>query len=198
MRFIKFFTMVFALGIFTATGFAQEKYEIDPVHSNIGFTVRHMVIAKVSGGFKEFSGTILYDEKDIAKSSVNVTIKTASINTQNERRDNHLRSEDFFNAAKDSVITFVSKKIEKRGDGFLAIGDLTIRGVTKQVELPFKILGKIEDARGNRLGIEAELTIDRFDYGVKWDKTVESGGGLVVSKEVAINLTVEAVSRKSQ
>ncbi|MCI0694962.1 YceI family protein [candidate division KSB1 bacterium] len=197
MRFNRFFTAVFALGIFAATGGAQEKYEIDPVHSNMGFTVRHMVIAKVSGGFKEFSGIILYDEKDVSKSSVNVTIKTASINTQNERRDNHLRSDDFFNAATDSVITFASKKIEKRGDGYVAIGDLTIRSVTKQVELPFKILGKIEDANGKRIGIEAGLTIDRFDYGVKWDRTLDSGG-LVVSKEVDVNLAVEAVSRKPQ
>lgn len=197
MRFNRFFTTVIALGIFAATGFTQEKYEIDPSHSNVTFTVRHMVVAKVSGGFKEFSGAILYDEKDITKSSVNVTIKTASINTQNERRDNHLRSEDFFNAAKDSVITFVSKKIEKRGEDLVAIGDLTIRSVTKPVELPFKILGKIEDARGKRLGIEAALTVDRFDYGVKWDQTVESGG-LVVSKEVDVNLTLEAISRKPQ
>jgi len=197
MRFNRFFVAVFSLGIFAATGFAQEKYEIDPSHSNVTFTVRHMVVAKVSGGFKEFSGAILYDEKDITKSSVNVTIKTASINTQNERRDNHLRSEDFFNAAKDSVITFVSKKVEKRGEGFVAVGDLTMRGVTKPVELPFTILGKIEDARGKRIGIEAALTVDRFDYGVKWDRTIESGG-LVVSKEVNINLTVEAISRKPQ
>ncbi|MGH7450740.1 MAG: YceI family protein [bacterium] len=197
MRFNRFFTTVIALGIFAVAGFAQEKYEIDPSHSNVSFTVRHMVIAKVSGGFKEFSGTILYDEKDITKSSVNVTIKTASINTQNERRDNHLRSEDFFNAAKDSVITFVSKKIEKRGEDLVAIGDLTIRSVAKPVELPFKILGKIEDARGKRLGIEAGLTLDRFDYGVKWDRTIESGG-LVVSKEVDVNLTLEAISRKAQ
>ncbi|MGH7600744.1 MAG: YceI family protein [bacterium] len=197
MRFTRFFTAVFVLGIFAATGFAQEKYEIDPTHSNVSFTVRHMVIAKVSGGFKEFSGSILYDEKDLTKSSVNVTIKTGSINTQNERRDNHLRSEDFFNAAKDSVITFASKKIEKRGDGFVAVGDLTIRSVTKPVELPFKILGKIEDARGKRIGIEAGLTLDRFDYGVKWDRTIESGG-LVVSKEVDVNLTLEAISRKPQ
>jgi polyisoprenoid-binding protein YceI len=156
-----------------------------------------MVVAKMSGGFKDFSGTIIYDEKDITKSSVNVTIKAASINTQNERRDNDLRGDNFFNAATDSLITFVSKKIEQKGDGYIAIGDLTIRGVTKQVELPFKILGKIEDTRSKRLGIEAGMTINRFDYGVKWDRTIESGG-LVVSKEVDINLTVEAISRKPQ
>jgi polyisoprenoid-binding protein YceI len=195
MRFTKFFTMLFALGIFAATGFAQEKYEIDPTHSNVTFTVVHMVVAKVSGGFKEFSGTIVYDEKDLTQSSVNVTIKTASINTQNERRDNHLRGGDFFNAAVDSVITFVSKKIEKRENDYVAVGDLTIRGVTKQVELPFKILGKGEDARGKRLGVEAWLTVDRFDYGVKWDRTMDSGS-LVVGKDVDINLNVEAIARK--
>ncbi len=197
MRFNKFMVSVVVLCFAAATGLAQEKYEIDPTHSNISFTVRHMVIAKVSGGFKDFSGTILYDENDITKSSVNVTIKAASINTQNDRRDNHLRSDDFLNAAADSVITFVSKKITKNKDGFVALGDLTIRNVTKQVELPFKILGKIEDSRGKRLGIEAGLTIDRFDYGVKWDRTIETGG-LVVSREVDINLTVEAISRKQQ
>jgi polyisoprenoid-binding protein YceI len=195
MRFDKFFTTVIALGIFAATGFAQEKYEIDRSHSNVSFTVRHMVVAKMSGGFKEFSGTILYDEKDITKSSVNVTIKTASINTQNERRDNDLRGDNFFNAATDSLITFVSKKIEQKGDGYIAIGDLTIRGVTKQVELPFKILGKIEDTRSKRLGIEAGMTINRFDYGVKWDRTMDNGS-LVVDKNVDINLNVEAVMRK--
>jgi polyisoprenoid-binding protein YceI len=195
MRFDKFFTTVIALGIFAATGFAQEKYEIDRSHSNVSFTVRHMVVAKMSGGFKEYSGTILYDEKDITKSSVNVTIKTASINTQNERRDNDLRGENFFNAATDSLITFVSKKIEQKGDGYIAIGDLTIRGVTKQVELPFKILGKIEDTRSKRLGIEAGMTINRFDYGVKWDRTMDNGS-LVVDKNVDINLNVEAVMRK--
>ncbi|MDZ7344551.1 MAG: YceI family protein [candidate division KSB1 bacterium] len=197
MRFNNFL-ITLALSFGATTGFAQpEKYEIDPVHSNIGFTVRHMVIAKVSGGFKKFSGTILYDEKDITKSSVNVTINATSIDTDNERRDNHLRSADFLNAAEDSVITFISKKIEKRGDGYVAIGDLTIRKVTKQIELPFKILGKIEDSRSKRIGIEAGLTIDRFDYDVKWDRTLETGG-LVVSREVDVNLTIEAIARKGQ
>jgi polyisoprenoid-binding protein YceI len=196
MRFAKLFTTVVALGLFAVNGFAQpEKYEIDRSHSNVSFTVRHMVVAKVSGGFKEFSGTILYDEKDITKSSVNVTIKAASINTQNDRRDNDLRGDNFFNAATDSLITFVSKKIEPQDDGYVAIGDLTIRGVTKQVELPFKILGKIEDTRSKRLGIEAGMTINRFDYGVKWDRTMDNGS-LVVDKDVDINLNVEAVMRK--
>jgi len=197
MRFTQKIVLIFALCFFAATGLAQEKFEIDPTHSNVGFTVRHMLVAKVSGGFKEFSGTILYDEKDITKSSVNVTIKTASINTQNDRRDNHLRSADFFNAATDSVITFVSKSIKKSNGGYIATGDLTIRGVTKEVELPFNILGTIKDPRGTRMGIEAGLTLNRFDYGVKWDRTLDNGG-LVVSSEVQINLTVEAMARTQQ
>lgn len=195
MRLNMFVVSSFALCFAAAAGFAQEKYEIDRSHSNVSFTVRHMVVAKMSGGFKDFSGTIFYDENDITKSSVNVTIKAASINTQNERRDNDLRGDNFFNAATDSLITFVSKKIEPKGDGYIAIGDLTIRGVTKEVELPFKILGKIEDTRSKRLGIEAGMTLNRFDYGVKWDRTMDNGS-LVVDKNVDINLNVEAVMRK--
>jgi polyisoprenoid-binding protein YceI len=193
MRFNKLAVSVLVLCFAAATSFAQEKFEIDPVHTNITFTVRHMVIAKVSGGFTKFSGTILYDEKDIAKSSVNVTINAASINTQNERRDNHLRSDDFLNTATDSVITFVSKKIMKSKDGFVAVGDLTIRGVTKEVELPFTILGKQKTQRGTLLGVEASMTLNRFDYGVKWDRALDDGN-LVVSKDVNINLTVEALA----
>jgi len=194
MRFTKLVVAAFTL-FAAASGFAQEKFDIDPTHSNVGFTVRHMVVAKVSGGFKEFSGAIVYDEKDITKSSVTVAIKAASINTQNERRDGHLRSPDFFNTATDSMITFVSKAVKKSGDGYIATGDLTIRGITKQVDLPFQILGVRKDARGARMGIEAMLTINRFDYEVKWDRALDDGN-LVVGKDVQINLTVEAVAMK--
>ena len=196
MRFTKLVVAVFIL--LAANSFAQEKFEIDPSHSNVGFTVRHMVVAKVSGEFKKYSGTIIYDAKDVTKSSVNVMIKVASIDTEHEGRDNHLRSADFFNAATDSLITFVSKKIEKKGDGYVAIGDFTLRGVTKEIALPFTILGTIKDQRGaTRLGIEASATINRFDYGVKWDNALE-GGNLVVSKEVAINLAIEAKTQAAQ
>ncbi len=151
-------------------------------------------MAKVSGAFKKFSGAIIYDEQDITKSSVTVEIKTASIDTDSERRDGHLRSGDFFNAATDSVITFASKKIEKRGEGYVALGDFTLRGVTKQIELPFTILGKIKDPWGNtRLGVEASISINRFDYGVKWDNKI-ADGSLIVSDTVDITLTIEAIA----
>ncbi|MDZ7361072.1 MAG: YceI family protein [candidate division KSB1 bacterium] len=197
MRFTQKFFLIFTLCFITSAGLAQQKFEIDRSHSNIGFTVRHMLVAKVSGSFTDFSGTILYDEKDITKSSVNVTIKTASINTQNERRDNHLRSEDFFNAATDSVITFVSKSVKKSKGGYIAVGDLTIRGVTREIELPFNIIGTIKEPRGTRMGIEAAMTLNRFDYGVKWDRKLDNGG-LVVSNEVQINVAVEAIARAEQ
>jgi len=195
MRFTKLFISLFALSALAANGFAQETFDIDTSHSNVGFTVRHMVVAKVSGEFKKYSGTIIYDAKDVAKSSVDVTIKVASIDTEHEGRDNHLRSADFFNAATDSLITFVSKKIKKKGKGYIATGDFTLRGVTKEIELPFTILGTIKDQRGNtRLGIEAKTTINRFDYGVKWASALE-GGNLVVGKDVDINLTLEAKTK---
>lgn len=195
MRFKSTVVVLFVLGLFATGIFAGEKYEIDRSHSNVGFTVRHMMISKVNGEFKDFSGTIVYDEKDITKSSVNVTIKTASIDTENERRDTHLRSDDFFNAAVDSVITFVSKKVEKQGDGYVAIGDFTLRGVTKEIALPFTILGTLTEQNGNkRLGVEAKTTINRFDYGVKWDRAFEPGN-LVVANEVAINLNIQAIAR---
>jgi len=198
MRFAKSMVFGLVLLVLAGKGLGQEKFEIDPTHSNIGFTVRHMVVAKVDGGFKEFFGTILYDEKDLKKSSVNVTIKAASINTQNERRDNHLRGEDFFNTVQDSLITFVSKKIEKRGEGWVAVGDLTIRGITKEIVLPFKILGRMKDPRGNaRLGLEATTSIDRFDYNVRWDHKLDDGN-LVVSQDVDITIQVEAIARTPQ
>lgn len=195
MRFKSTVVTLFVFGLFTTGIFAGEKYEIDRSHSNVGFTVRHMGISKVNGEFKDFSGTIVYDENDITKSSVNVVIKTASIDTKNERRDTHLRSDDFFNAAADSVITFVSKKIEKQSDGYVAIGDFTLRGVTKEIALPFTILGTLKEQNGNkRLGVEAKTTINRFDYGVKWDRAFEPGN-LVVANEVAINLNIQAIAR---
>lgn len=194
MRFTKSLFAALVLAAFAGNVFAGEKYEIDASHSNVTFTVRHMVVAKTSGKFKAFSGTIIYDEQDISKSSVTVTIKTASVDTENERRDNHLRSGDFFNATTDSVISFVSKKVEKRGEGYVAIGDFTLRGVTKQIELPFTILGKIKDPWGNtRLGVESAISINRFDYGVKWDNKI-TDGSLIVSDKVDITLTIEAVA----
>lgn len=170
---------------------AADKYIFDKSHTRIGFAVKHMLITTVRGHFSEFDGTIMHDPENIENSSIDVAIKTASINTDNERRDNHLRSDDFFNAEQYPEITFKSKKISKTENGYLAVGDLTIRDVTKEVELPFQITGTIKDQRGNtRMGVEAELTIKRMDYGVKWSNTLDNGS-LVVSDDVKIELALQ-------
>jgi polyisoprenoid-binding protein YceI len=179
--------------IATIAATAGDKYQIDSVHSSVGFSVRHLVISNVIGNFTDFSGTIIYDSSDISKSSADVVIKAASINTDNVNRDDHLRSPDFLDVGKFPEITFKSSKIEKKGDELFMTGDFTLHGVTKQVVIPFTILGFIKDMQGNlRMGAEGKLTINRQDYGLTWSKTLETGG-LVVGDEVKIELNIEAI-----
>jgi len=172
---------------------AADRYQIDPVHSYIGFAVRHMAVSWVKGEFKEFSGEILYDAEDISRSSVSVAIKAASLDTRNERRNNHLKSPDFFNVEQFPEITFHSKRVERRGDAFVATGDLTIRGITKEIELPFSLAGPVTAVGGRpRLGAEASLTLNRHDFQVSWNRFLE-GAGLVVGDEAKIDIQVEAI-----
>lgn len=178
------------------TVWAADTYKIDRSHSSIQFAVRHLVVAKVKGEFNEFAGMILYDDKDIMKSSVEVTINTASIDTKDPKRDDHLRGPDFFDAAKFPQISFKSKRIEKTSDGYAVIGDLTMHGVTKEITIPFSIAGVVTDPWGNvRLGLSAQTKLNRQDYGVSWSKKMDSGG-LVVGDDVEIDLEVEAVKEK--
>ena len=177
---------------FASFVFAAEDYKIDPVHSSANFSVRHMMVSTVTGRFAGgMSGTIHYDDKDISKSSVKATIKVASVNTDNENRDKDLRGQNFFDADKYPEITFESQRVEKRGDGYVAIGNFTMKGVTKQIELPFTIGGRINDGKGHgRIGVQSSTTVNRQDYGISWNRTVD-GGGVVVSNEVKIDLNVE-------
>ncbi len=182
---------VVALILFAGFGFAADTYVTDPVHSNVVFTVQHLVVSKVSGRFKEFSATLVYDDSDLSKSSLTGMIKTASISTDNDKRDGHLRSADFFDAEKYPEITFQSKKVEKEGDEIRVSGALTIRGVSKDVTFPVTIAGPIKDPRGNsRLGVEASLKINRMDFGVAWNNPLE-GGGVVVGNDVWITINGE-------
>jgi polyisoprenoid-binding protein YceI len=170
------------------------EYKIDPAHSIIGFAIRHLEINWVEGRFKDFNGTIRYDEKDITKSSVDFTAKIESIDTGVEARDKHLRTADFFDAAQYPSMTFKSTRVERKGkDSYILYGDFTLKGVTKQVSLPFTITGAIKDARGNtRFGINAKTKINRRDYGITWGKPMENGG-LDIGNEVAIELHLEAL-----
>jgi polyisoprenoid-binding protein YceI len=170
------------------------EYKIDPAHSIIGFAIRHLEINWVEGRFKDFTGTIRYDETDLTKSSVEFTAKVESIDTGVEARDKHLRTADFFEVAKYPEMTFKSTRVERKGkDQYVLHGDFTLKGVTKQVALPFTITGAIKDAWGNmRFGIQAKTKINRRDYGITWGKAMDNGG-IDVGNEVTIELQLEAM-----
>jgi polyisoprenoid-binding protein YceI len=175
---------------------AADRYVPDKSHSLVGFSARHLVIYKVRGKFHEFEATIMYDENDLTKSSIQGTIQAASLDTDHEKRDKHLRSEDFLYVDKYPEITFASKRVEQQNSGYVLIGDLTIRGVTKEVVVPFTVTGKIVDPGGRtRVGFEATLRINRQDFGISYSKVMDNGG-LVVSDTVDIELTAEAVKQE--
>lgn len=168
------------------------EYEIDPSHSTAAFSVRHFTVSNVRGKFGKLSGVIRYDPDDLAESGVMVTIDAATIDTDHEQRDNHLKSADFLYVEEHPEITFVSSRVETGDDGFILTGDLTIRGVTREVSFPFTLVGPIKDPLGlMRIGGEGELTIDRTDFGLEWNRLMETGG-VFVGEEVAIELSVEA------
>jgi polyisoprenoid-binding protein YceI len=169
------------------------EYKFDPAHSTIGFAIRHNEINWVSGRFKDFVGTLRYDEGDVTTSSVEFTAKVASIDTGVTNRDNHLRTADFFEVAKYPELTFKSTRVERKKNGYVLHGDLTLKDVTRQVAIPFTLTGAIKDARGNtRFGVDGSTTIDRRDYGITWGKALE-GGGFDVGHEVKISLQLEVV-----
>lgn len=186
-------TALVAAGLAVSQARAADTYSIDPAHSNIGFTVRHF-FSRVPGHFTKVDGTIVYDTADLARSTVNVSIDSASIDTSEPKRDAHLKSPDFFDAEKFPKITFVSSKVTPAGDKKAKVeGTLTIRGVSKPVTLDVDLLGTGPDGWGGvRSGFEARTKINRQDFGVAWNKAIE-GGGTVLSDEVDIVLNVEAI-----
>ena len=192
---------IFAAAIFTiaavsARGTGTQTWNIDPVHSNISFSARHMMISDVKGEFDKFSGTITANDDDPKSVEIIATIDAASINTRAEKRDNHLKSPDFLDVAKYPTITFKSVKIEPDGDGkWKVTGNLTLHGVIKPVVL--EVTGPTPEvkAMGIRRGASATTTINRQDFGVSFNKTLDSGG-LVVGNDVGISIDIEAVKAK--
>lgn len=166
-------------------------FTLDLSHSQIGFVVRHMMVAKVRGQFTKYTGTIELAE-DPLQSKVNVEAEVASIDTRDEARDGHLRSGDFFEVDKFPTLTFASTKIEHRGgSGFAVTGDLTIKGVTKPVTLDVTFEGAVQDPYGNqRLGLSAGTEIDRYDYGIEFNAALETGG-FVVARKVKLEIEAE-------
>lgn len=174
---------------------AQEAtWVADKAHSQVLFTVSHMVIAEVTGRFREFDITLTQKNDDFSGSGLSATINAASVNTDNESRDGELRSDSFFNAEEFPTISFQATSFEKVDtDRYNITGDLTIKDVTKPVVLDAKYKGSIKGPRGKmRAAFKASTTINRFDYGVKWDRTLDTGG-LIAGEEVEITLLVELV-----
>lgn len=176
----------------TATA-TQSTWAIDPAHSNVQFAVRHLMISTVRGRFFGVGGTITLDEQNLAGSSVVVEIDAATIDTREERRDTHLRSADFLDAARFPTNTFRSTRVEpRRGDAFRIVGDLTIRGVTRQVVLEVEQTGRGRSPDGTEvIGFEATTKINRKDFGLTWNVALETGG-VVVGDEIRITIDIEA------
>lgn len=172
-------------------------WTIDPDHTSIGFKIRHLMVSNVKGTFDRHTGVADIDEKDVTRSKVAVTIDTASINTNVQKRDDHLRSPDFFDVAKYPTMTFTSKKVARGANGKLKItGDLTIRGITREVVLDVDPLSReSKDPWGNiRIGTSATTMVNRKDFGLTWNKALETGG-VVVGDEVQITLEIEMIKQ---
>jgi polyisoprenoid-binding protein YceI len=170
------------------------EWKIDPAHTRLGFSTRHAMVTKVRGAFNDVEGTIFVDAEEPTNSSVNVVIKVASIDTRNEQRDQHLRTNDFFDAPHYPEITFVSKRIDQvEENSFIVNGALTIRGVTKEIAVPIEFVGVEKDPFGNmRAGFEGSRRIDRKDFGVNWNAALDSGG-VLVSDRILLEFEVSAI-----
>ena len=178
---------------------AAQRWNLDPAHSSIQFTVRHMVISKVRGAFEKWNGVIDFDQDSPEASRVSVRIDASSIDTHEPKRDEHLRSADFFDVANHPEIAFESTRIEKRkGDRYRVVGDLTIHGTTREVELDAEFLGTgVDPWGGQRIGFQGKAALSRKEFGLTWNQVLETGG-LLVGDEIEIALDVQAVAAPAE
>jgi polyisoprenoid-binding protein YceI len=178
----------------TLPGYVAGIWTVDPVHSEVSFVVRHMMVSKVRGRFDKFEGTIT-TAPDPLQSSVTATVDLSSVNTGNDTRDNHIRSEDFFHTEKHPTMTFRSTGIRADGDDFLLDGDLTLRGVTRPVTFKLEVNGFGPDPYGGtRVGFSATTEINRNEWNVSYNGPIPGAGtGMVLSDKATINLEIEAV-----
>lgn len=172
------------------------RYDVDPDHSTIGFSVDHMVVSKTRGQFMEYTGFIEMDPDAKTVKTIEATIKTPSITTNHQKRDAHLKSPEFFDVEKYPTMTYKMKSYHKTGNSYTAVGDLTLHGVTKEITLVGNFNGVNKDPWGNtRAGFTAEGTVDRKEFGVNWNKALDNGG-VIVGNEVLIKLDVECIKVK--
>ncbi len=169
-------------------------FNIDTAHSEVQFKVKHLVITTVTGHFKKFEGSMLSEKGDFSDAEINFTADVNSIDTNNEQRDGHLKSDDFFNAEKYPTLTFISKELKKvSGANYKLIGDLTIRNITKSIELKVEYGGTAVDPWGNaKVGFELTGSVNRFDYDLKWNALTEAGGAMV-SADIKLALNIQLV-----
>lgn len=188
-------TSVLGLVLGSSVLFA-DTYVIDPSHSEVGFSIKHLGVSTVRGEFSNFEGTFEWNgEKQLEEAALAGRIQVESIDTQNEKRDGHLKSADFFDVNAYPEITFKSTRVYKKFRQHYIEGELQLHGVSKLVQIPVSINGPVQDPWGNtRLGIEGTLTIDRTDYNLSWNKTLDKGG-LLIGNDVAINLNFEAIKK---
>ena len=196
-------TRILTLGVVTAligtAAQALDTYKVDPAHSSVNFSIEHMVINTVHGRFRQFEGSITVDpDSGNALKGASGTIQAKSIDTDIERRDDHLRSPDFFDTEKFPTITFESTEIKKDGSDQVLVGKFTMHGVTKDVSLPFKLKGPIKVPMGNTIvGFEVNAKLNRKDYGLTWNKAIEAGG-LMVGEDVTIQINAELVKQAAE
>ena len=168
-------------------------YTLDPAHTRLGFSARHAMVATVRGAFTEFTGTAHVDTANPADSKVELSIVANSINTGQQQRDDHLRSGDFFESEEYPDITFVSTDVARDGDDWTITGDLTIKGVTHSISVPFEFTGSAQDPFGNtRIGFEGAATLNRKDWGLSWNAALETGG-VLVSDKIKLQFDVSAI-----
>jgi polyisoprenoid-binding protein YceI len=180
-----------------AAGAETARWDIDPDHSAIEFRVAHMVVSKTSGRFTDYQGFVEMDADTKALKSIEATIKAGSIDTNHDKRDAHLRNADFLDVERFPTMTYKLSQYQKQGDTYTIIGDLTLRGVTKQVTLSATFNGVTKDPWGNtRAGFSADGTLNRKDFGMVWNKVLDSGG-LVVGDEVHIHLDIECIKAQA-
>lgn len=187
-----------AVAVLSLPAFAAD-YEVDSSHSSADFSVRHMMVTNVRGTFGKVSGTLQLDEKDVTRSKVEAVIDATSINTNEPKRDGHLKSPDFFDVEKHPTLTFKSTKVTKKGKKLAVTGDLTIRGVTRQVVLDVEELtAPVKDPWGQtKIGAVATTRLNRRDFGLTWNKALETGG-MLVGEEVKVQLNLQFNAKQKQ
>ena len=192
MRLLSKYILALALG-FSLVNAAE--YTIDDSHTHVGFSVKHLMITNVNGEFKTYNAEIDFDAKTKTFNKLNAVVDTASIDTDNQKRDDHLRSADFFYSEKFPKMTFEMTSYKVDGDEGIATGNLTIRGITKEVQLKVEDIGTVKDFKNqNRVGFTLKGKINRMDYDLKWNKALEFGG-VAVAEDVKITVEVEAVEK---